>query len=48
MTRNEQILKYYKRGKKQTDIARMFRISRQRIHQLIKKLKPQEDELTLY
>ena len=39
LSRNESILKYWKKGKKQTDIARMFGISRQRVGQIIKKCK---------
>jgi transcriptional regulator len=48
LNRNETILKLYTRGKKQSDIARMYGLTRQRISQIIKRMKPQEDNLTLY
>lgn len=40
MDRNKLIYKYYLKGKKQTDIARMFKLSRQRIGQIIKRQTP--------
>ena len=46
--RNKTILKYAQRGKKKADIARMFKLSRQRIFQIVKKQEPKEDPLTLY
>ena len=35
--RNEQIVRLVKKGVKQIEIARMFRISRQRVHQILKR-----------
>lgn len=37
MNRNEKILEYWKKGKKQTDIARMYGLSRERIGQIVRK-----------
>lgn len=48
LARNHTIYLFYKRGKKQTDIARMFGLSRQRVGQIIKQFEPKEDPLTLY
>ena len=48
MNRNETIYKYYLKGKKQSDIARMYGLTRQRIGQIVSRQKPKEDPLTLY
>lgn len=40
MNKNDLIYQYAKQGKKLADIARMFKLSRERIRQIVKQHKP--------